>query len=484
MVKLFVVLGLALLVGGAYAIVDGWPYRVLERGFTEVILGALSFAAGLLMLAAAAILAEVRRLKTLVASAVTAVSLNAVRHDERAPAPRPAPIMPRDEVLPPEPGLGTAEVAAGAGAIALGGVLAGLSRSEPPAGDDGKTVEPAAATTAQVEEDAPVPTAEPQEPQSIAGHDDWLLPPASLREAQLHGETEAVDKVEPDFFEAALLPMPAQELMRDPDEKPADLTDEPEPDVDQASENQAELALEPELPEGEGEVEADAKTDAPAAEAEPIWWPQVDRAGDEAGLATKPNPDYDDFSALREQLTDALATPGTAPEIDPPRRSLDTVSDWMAPRAWPPVTQPRSNDALDALEEPVAAADEGAARIEEPAGTAPEAAEEALPPVPPAKDEPEIAAEPEVHAPELEPEPEVEEPVAPQAAAPAHEADKPSASDEGIVGAYQVGETHFTIYADGSIQARTPDGDYAFASMDELKAYLASEKSRLETGPG
>jgi hypothetical protein len=53
------------------------------------------------------------------------------------------------------------------------------------------------------------------------------------------------------------------------------------------------------------------------------------------------------------------------------------------------------------------------------------------------------------------------------------------ASDEGIVGAYQVGDAHFTIYADGSIRARTPDGEYSFASMDELKVYLASEKSRL-----
>ena len=35
------------------------------------------------------------------------------------------------------------------------------------------------------------------------------------------------------------------------------------------------------------------------------------------------------------------------------------------------------------------------------------------------------------------------------------------------------------LYADGSIQARTPDGDYSFASMDELKIYLASEKTRL-----
>ncbi|WP_439496978.1 hypothetical protein [Bosea sp. (in: a-proteobacteria)] len=55
----------------------------------------------------------------------------------------------------------------------------------------------------------------------------------------------------------------------------------------------------------------------------------------------------------------------------------------------------------------------------------------------------------------------------------------PASSEEGVVGAYQVGDTHFTMYADGSIQARTPDGEYSFASMDELKVYLASEKSRL-----
>ena len=62
MVRVFVVLGFALLAGGAYAIVDGWPYRVLERGFTEVILGGLSLVAGLILLALAAVLAEVRRL--------------------------------------------------------------------------------------------------------------------------------------------------------------------------------------------------------------------------------------------------------------------------------------------------------------------------------------------------------------------------------------------------------------------------------------
>ena len=57
--------------------------------------------------------------------------------------------------------------------------------------------------------------------------------------------------------------------------------------------------------------------------------------------------------------------------------------------------------------------------------------------------------------------------------------EEPAASEEGVIGAYQVGETQFTMFADGSIHARTPDGDYVFASMDELKAYLASEKDKL-----
>ena len=58
--------------------------------------------------------------------------------------------------------------------------------------------------------------------------------------------------------------------------------------------------------------------------------------------------------------------------------------------------------------------------------------------------------------------------------------EQPAASDEGVIGAYQVGDTHFTMFADGSIRARTREGEYTFASMDELKAYLASEKSRLD----
>ncbi len=105
---------------------------------------------------------------------------------------------------------------------------------------------------------------------------------------------------------------------------------------------------------------------------------------------------------------------------------------------------------------------------------------EAAPPAqPPLRVASAVAPEPRIAAPEAQavyrarPEP---------AAAPEQESvapPAPAASEEGVVGAYQVGTAHFTIYADGSIQARTPEGDYSFASMDELKTYLASEKNRL-----
>jgi hypothetical protein len=49
--------------GGAAAIVDGLPYLVLERGFTQVIIGTVAATAGLIMLALAWVLVEVRRVK-------------------------------------------------------------------------------------------------------------------------------------------------------------------------------------------------------------------------------------------------------------------------------------------------------------------------------------------------------------------------------------------------------------------------------------
>lgn len=498
MVKLFLVLGLALLAGGAYAIVDGWPYRVLERGFTEVILGALSFAAGLLMFASAAILSEIQRLKTLVAGAMATATLASVRHDEPVAQPLPR----REEATLPEPQApmqerlagqapGSAAALAGVGALALGGALAASSRTEEPGADSAETMEVAEAAVS-AEEPAGL-VAEPDIPELPARiHDDWLRPPGLSTETAQTG-LDPVAKTELDFFEAALLPTRAPQVAVETPKSPAEGLDEPAPAMEDAGEKPIEVAPQPDLDIAVIEPEPEAESEA-KREPEQFWWPQLDLGAEGKSQPAKAEADYDDFSALREQLNDALAMPADVPEVEPPQRSLEAVSDWMAPRPWPPVTQPRSGDALAALEEPITA-EEVPPLPEDQAVTPPEPVPDEAE-TPPVAASPLSAAEPETAEPiatDILPEIAPAAPEAPAAsetaAAPVAEAvvpepAAPPASDEGIVGAYQVGETHFTIYADGSIQARTPDGDYVFASMDELKAYLASEKSRLEAGPG
>lgn len=58
---------------------------------------------------------------------------------------------------------------------------------------------------------------------------------------------------------------------------------------------------------------------------------------------------------------------------------------------------------------------------------------------------------------------------------PAHEV----VSNEGVLRAYQVGDTAFTIYGDGTIRAETRDGRYLFQSMEEVRAFLAQEKLKV-----
>lgn len=466
MVKLFVVLGLVLLAGGTYAIVDGWPYLVLERGFTEVILGALAATAGLILLALAAVLAEVRRLKAMVGGAMAVMSLAEPRLDASpataaAAPPADGPSSATREAH--DAGLAPA-LAAGAGALAVGGALAGLARigtgrddaeSAAEANEAAELEEPAEARGApSAAADEPSPAPVPVE------HDDWLAPP------------EPAPKIAQD-----LIPEPAAEASEEPGAEPhasEPLTAAAREDVAEAARPHAQSA-----PAAAGEAGPEAEDEAEQTEAvsakDELWWPRIDRPSRDETVS-------DEFSALRAELSglsreirtepEVEAPEVVAPDVEAPRRDLDVVGDWMAPRPWPPVTQPRSPEVPA---EPEPEAPEEAATAE---------AEEAAPPVVAA--EPAIQAEPSLAAvdeptKQADSAPEDEEAPAAEAAPPeAAEEERPAASEEGVVGAYQVGETQFTMYADGSIHARTPDGDYVFASMDELKTYLASEKSRLE----
>jgi hypothetical protein len=45
-----------------------------------------------------------------------------------------------------------------------------------------------------------------------------------------------------------------------------------------------------------------------------------------------------------------------------------------------------------------------------------------------------------------------------------------------VVGRYSAGGASYVIYSDGAIEAETEDGGLRFASMDDLKSYIANRK--------
>jgi len=49
-----------------------------------------------------------------------------------------------------------------------------------------------------------------------------------------------------------------------------------------------------------------------------------------------------------------------------------------------------------------------------------------------------------------------------------------SAPRSAVIGTYNSGGNRYVMFADGSIEAETPDGVFKFASLDELKDFIAS----------
>lgn len=130
--------------------------------------------------------------------------------------------------------------------------------------------------------------------------------------------------------------------------------------------------------------------------------------------------------------------------------------DRIGPRAAEPVDSP-IEDAKPTMTETLAAND--AAEVEEP-GVDEEQTDKA-----------ELA--PDVPAPATEPPDEAQ-------ATPAANEDKEA--EPSVVGTYSSGGNVYVMYADGSIEADTPDGVFRFGSLDELKAYIASGANGPEAG--
>ncbi len=43
-----------------------------------------------------------------------------------------------------------------------------------------------------------------------------------------------------------------------------------------------------------------------------------------------------------------------------------------------------------------------------------------------------------------------------------------------VIGTYNSGDNRYVMFSDGSIEAETPQGNFRFASLDELKAFIAA----------
>lgn len=497
MIIFFILLGLGFLCGGIAAVVDGLPYMVLERGFTQVIIGTVVAVAGVVMLALSWVLVELRRLKQTLSNAAMAMSVASM---VGSPGPEGAVPLPRLPLEPEDAGAALRPGLAAAGAGALAGVGAALATTQPSAPSEKPEDKPA----------EPDQAGDMRDEAGVAGVD--ALPAFDpFRPVDPQGEPESEPAAVPER-EADLPPIAAFEPQ---------ISAQAEPQIEPEAEQAADAA------EGPEAVHAVAPVD------EPPEAPVVQRAPSdiEDPLTPEAAPaaarEADEFGMLRE----SLAGLGLGPEpadgrIEPsftdvyrPRERADeqegsrtddlaAAASWMEPA--PQRRAPWFEDVAPAAQEPsIPPSPAESAVVPEiswpkldisdlvPPG--PSAPDQDAPQWPPhareaAPFEPESSlsqeqgwddAVGEQAAPENASSPEDEtaseseaEPAVPEAVAAEGDAG-PAASEEGVVGAYQVGEAHFTIYADGSIQARTPDGDYSFASMDELKVYLASEKSRL-----
>lgn len=467
MIAIFTVLGLLLFGGGAFAIYDGWPYLVLERGFTEVIIGSIANAAGLIMLSLAWILREVRATRRMLLEAI----------ELRAQAPLPAaPVEEAPFVASPGRSEGPsfsrsvapAAIGAVAGAAATSAVAQAFAAS-----DDETAPAPAEAPAASGERDlfGALVAQKLQEPEPAA---------EDVAEAAVEPMAESAEPL-PDMFEEALSAGQSPELAEPP---VAFEAEEQEQEQEQESTELVAAKVQPPV-----EEETFAMHDAPepldegSADQQPVEDERLAPPVEAVERTAAAEDGLDEFSALRASLAGHLNEPerGTGriePSFSPEPDPFAAAESWMdraSPRRepWletPPAEEPAPVDEAAPLWPPRTEAPAFHVSAETAAAGV-EAETHADPAETPAYEEPADASAEEL--------PELVVADAQQAEEASAVAGSRPASDEGIVGAYQVGDAHFTIYADGSIRARTPDGEYSFASMDELKVYLASEKSRL-----
>jgi hypothetical protein len=516
LIILFTLLGLSGLAGGAWAIVDGLPYLVLERGFTQVIVGTVLSTGGVLLLALACVLAELKRARKTLANAMMAASVASMA-SERADPMVAAPVIAPMAASPDRPDVAIAS--AGAAAAVGAALAAGASWDRPGAQEADEAQKPFEEEAQNPSEEAVADEGEPEPSASPARSEDM---PPSLVSTTADATTEPTDgsapanipeeRPEPPVLENVWsaepldeppIPEPVEAGIRpdieDPFAEAVSGVASPDPhepifapafrlEADDASERDG-ASWADDAAALDDDAQAARPALDPAARIEPVLaWPSESEPVPERDRREPAMPDIadpgDEFSFLRESLSGRALQRDDASSAD----GLESAGEgWMAGRSgrqepWFGDREAEPDDAVTAPDQATLGRD---------------TSDLAPPPWPPVTRQPE-PIDAELNDEENRPaeiddapaeDPAIGEPMIEAAAAaddapdgdaaPAPVEPAPAASEEGVVGAYQVGDAQFTIYADGSIQARTPDGDYTFASMEELKTYLASEKSRL-----
>ena len=207
------------------------------------------------------------------------------------------------------------------------------------------------------------------------------------------------------------------------------------------------------------EPPAAKETDWEAGRASRLHLPRVDEIAAEAGASRNPNPLA---WMIRPEKPEPVPPPPPPPQDKEFESWLEPEQDFdQEPQQEPLQTRQIAELPAEPPEDLTGSLDapEPALQIEEPAPAS----------QPEAELETELEPEPELELnPELEPATEVEPP--PQDAASGEQAALPE-----IIGRYEAHGAHYVMYADGSIDADTAHGVYRFASMAELKEFIARQ---------
>jgi len=429
----------AMVLGGIYSVFAGWEIVILERGWTQVLSGIIVATGGVILAGIAFLASELRKLDTSLRAHCGSPQYDPVE-SASASAPR-----------------------TGAAAMALAGFDKAKGAFAGKAGTS-KAVETVSLPDPQVPQTALADVEKAPEPKP-SNADDFLTRAP---------EAKTLDSTDPFVAQSAPESAIGDDVVRD---EPVGEV----PDSEDGLRNAVADALFAEdLPP--------AATPQESRGAEPPeQFPPVDTVppAPDAQKPVSAAPEVSEPVTVEEPSSEKAATvlPDDQ-EVDQPAPSADMM-DAPDERAAQDLQadQAVSHEAAVSLEqERFATLLEAQTATEEPeyAPALPEPEPEIIPEterLPAAiESEPEPAPQPEAE-PELEAEA-VAEPVPAHEPEPAPipepEPEEPAPAPElSVVGTYESGGNTYTMYADGSIDAKTPDGDYHFASLDELKTFIA-----------